>query len=85
MLAIPHSIEDHVCKALDGDEDSIQDLTHYTKLSLVDKNSVKSGIMLKSESATEDENSDGSTTASVELANIAFACIISGLQSALGE
>ena len=72
-------------KALDGDEDSIQDHTHYTKLYLVDKNSVKSGIMLKPESVTEDENSDGSATSSMELANIAFACVISGSQSALGE
>ena len=80
---IPHSVDDYVKKALNDDSDTIQDVFHYTKLALFDENSSKSGITLMSESSTEGE--EDSDTDTVDLANIAFACVIHSSQSALGE
>ena len=83
--AISHSIEDYIQKALDEDADAISDTMHYAKLSVFDENSSKSGIILKPENSTEDDDSEGCNNDMIQLANIAFACVIHGPQSALGQ
>ena len=83
--AISHSIGDYIWKALDEDTDAISDTMHYTKLSVFDENSSKSSIILKPENSTEDNDSEGSNNDAIQLANIAFAYVIHGQQSALGQ